>query len=184
MQYGISDMRKIGIGLTACGLAFTVLGIAFFFDKGMLSMGNVLFLAGQVFLTSPQRCVRFFFQKRRAKGSCMFFSGACVVLLGFPIPGMALEAFGFINLFGDFFPVVIAFLRRTPVIGNMLNLPGVKVVRRSTCSTFHDGCVACRTSNIFMCCCALAIVICCSWPTSLQEEANYLCKYGCKAYVI
>jgi len=34
----------------------------------------------------------------------------------------------FINLFGDFFPVAFAFLRRLPIIGSVLNMPGVKQV--------------------------------------------------------
>jgi len=58
--------------------------------------------------------------------SIFFFIGMETVLLGLPIIGMGLEAFGFINLFGDFFPVAIAFLKRTPVIGMFLMLPGVR----------------------------------------------------------
>jgi len=41
---------------------------------------------------------------------------------------MFVEGFGFINLFGDFFPVAFAFLRRLPIIGSVLNMPGVKQV--------------------------------------------------------
>jgi hypothetical protein len=32
---------EIGIGLTGFGVLFTFLGIIFFFDKGLLAMGNV-----------------------------------------------------------------------------------------------------------------------------------------------
>ena len=32
---------EIGVGLTAFGLLFTVLGVLFFFDRGLLAMGNV-----------------------------------------------------------------------------------------------------------------------------------------------
>lgn len=129
--FAVSDLRKIGIGLTAFGLAFSVLGIAFFFDKGLLAMGNVLFLAGVILIIGPTRAVRFFFQRRKAKGSALFFAGMALVLLGKPVVGIVIEAFGFINLFGDFFPVVISFLRRMPVVGNILSMPGFKYVRTS-----------------------------------------------------
>lgn len=126
--FAITDLRKIGIGLTAFGLAFTLLGIALMFDKGLLVMGNVLYLAGVMLIIGPTRSVRFFFQKRKAKASIFFFVGMAVVLFGLPVIGIAVELFGFVNLFGDFFPVVIAFLRRAPVFGRVLALPVVKTV--------------------------------------------------------
>jgi len=41
---------------------------------------------------------------------------------------MLIETFGFLNLFGDFFPVVITFLRQLPFIGTVLSLPYIRVV--------------------------------------------------------
>ena len=38
---GVSDTRKIGIGLSTAGLLFTLLGVFMFFDRGLLAMGNV-----------------------------------------------------------------------------------------------------------------------------------------------
>lgn len=40
-----------------------------------------------------------------------------------PIVGISIELFGFINLFGDFFPVVLGFLRQLPFIGTVLRGP-------------------------------------------------------------
>ena len=36
-----SDETEIGLGLTAFGIFFSFLGVIFFFDKGLLAMGNV-----------------------------------------------------------------------------------------------------------------------------------------------
>ena len=38
---GSLPLAEIGVGLTAFGLLFTVLGVLFFFDRGLLAMGNV-----------------------------------------------------------------------------------------------------------------------------------------------
>merc|ERR1719245_1378485 len=38
---------------------------------------------------------------------------------------MIIEAYGFIVLFSGFFPVAVNFLRRIPIIGSILNLPGI-----------------------------------------------------------
>jgi hypothetical protein len=39
-----SSPPEIGLGLTAFGFLFTFLGIVFFFDRGLLAMGNVSLL--------------------------------------------------------------------------------------------------------------------------------------------
>ncbi len=36
-----TDQRKIGLGLTAFGVAFAILGMILFFDRGLIAMGNV-----------------------------------------------------------------------------------------------------------------------------------------------
>ena len=62
------------------------------------------------------------------KGTTAFFGGIIVVLVGWPISGMIVECYGFVVLFSGFFPVAINFLRRIPVIGQILNLPGISSV--------------------------------------------------------
>ena len=42
--------------------------------------------------------------------------------------GMLIEAYGFVVLFSGFFPVAVNFLRRIPIIGSILNLPGISTV--------------------------------------------------------
>ncbi|XP_028416973.1 vesicle transport protein GOT1B-like [Dendronephthya gigantea] len=124
----ITDYQKIGIGVTGFGVFFLFFGIIFFFDKGLLAIGNILFISGLTLVIGLERTFRFFFQKHKLKGSAFFIGGIFVVLIGWPMIGMLLETYGFILLFGGFLPVVINFLRRVPVIGNILNLPGISSV--------------------------------------------------------
>lgn len=118
-----SDAQKIGVGLTTFGIAFLLLGCLMFFDKGLLAIGNILFLSGVAFVIGLERTFRFFFQRHKIKASVAFFGGIFVVLFGFPFIGMIIELYGFVLLFSGFFPVVVNFLRRVPVLGTVLNLP-------------------------------------------------------------
>merc|ERR1712045_444014 len=120
----ITDFQKIGVGLAGFGVTFLFLGVIFLFDKGLLAVGNILFLSGLAFVIGLERTFRFFFQYHKIKGSTAFFGGIFVVLFGYPLIGMIIEAYGFIVLFSGFFPVAINFLRRIPVLGSILNLPG------------------------------------------------------------
>ena len=121
----ITDFQKIGVGLAGFGVAFLFLGMLLLFDKGLLAVGNILFLSGLAFVIGLERTFRFFFQYHKIKGSTAFFGGIFVVLFGYPLIGMIIEAYGFIVLFSGFFPVAINFLRRIPVLGSILNLPGI-----------------------------------------------------------
>ena len=102
-----TDYRKIGIGLSTGGLLFTVLGVFMFFDRGLLAMGNILFLMGVMLIIGPKRTGRFFFQWRKAKGTACFMGGMALVLYGYAMIGILIEGWGFLNLFGDFFPTAL-----------------------------------------------------------------------------
>lgn len=124
----ITDFQKIGVGLAGFGIAFLFLGIVFFFDKGLLAIGNILFISGLAFVIGLERTFRFFFQRHKVKATGFFMGGIFVVLLGWPVIGMVLETYGFFLLFSGFFPVAINFLRRVPVIGTVLGLPGIRSI--------------------------------------------------------
>ena len=49
----MDDSKKIGIGLTGFGLLFFMLGVMLFFDRGLLAMGNILFLSGVALTIGP-----------------------------------------------------------------------------------------------------------------------------------
>jgi hypothetical protein len=62
------------------------------------------------------------------RGTTCFLGGILLVFLKYPFIGMIVETFGFLNLFGDFFPVVLTFLRQLPVVGTFLSLPYIRPV--------------------------------------------------------
>ncbi|KAF9929532.1 Golgi Transport [Modicella reniformis] len=127
----LSDTQKIGVGLTAFGLFFMLMGVMMFFDGGLLAIGNILFLAGLTLVIGTQKTIYFFGRPQKIRGTICFFAGILLVFIKWPKLGVVIEFFGFINLFGDFFPVIIGFLRKLPVIGNILSAPGIsKIVDR------------------------------------------------------
>lgn len=101
-----------------------------------------------------ERTLRFFFQRKKIKASIAFFGGIVIVLVGWPLVGMIIESYGFFLLFrsvaatpgyceaftkghslliftfpcSGFFPVAVNFLRRVPILGRFLNLPGISGV--------------------------------------------------------
>jgi hypothetical protein len=133
----ISDQKKIGTFLLFVGIFFLFLGMLLLFDRKLLAMGNILFLVGFAFLSGLRRTLEFFgFMgahmrerwERRWRGIVTFWGGIFLVMGGWPVTGMIVELFGFINLFASFFPLVLAFLRSLPVIGPVLNLPVVSSI--------------------------------------------------------
>ncbi|XP_037702883.1 vesicle transport protein GOT1B-like [Choloepus didactylus] len=123
----------IGMGLTGFGVFFLFFGMNLFFDKALLATGNVLltngnvlFVGGLAFVIDLERTFRFFFQKHKMKATGFFLGGVFVVLIGWPLRGMIFEINGFFLLFKDFFPVVTGFNIRVPVLGSLLNLPGIR----------------------------------------------------------
>lgn len=63
-------------------------------------------------IIGPAKTYRFFFQWRKAKGTACFLGGICLVLYGWAMVGIIVEGWGFINLFGDFFPTALCIAHR------------------------------------------------------------------------
>ncbi|KAJ8919729.1 hypothetical protein NQ315_006257 [Exocentrus adspersus] len=124
-MFEVTDTQKIGVGLAGFGIFFLFLGVLLIFDTSLLALGNILFLAGLACVTGRERTFRFFFQRHKIRGSLAFFGGITLVLLKWPKVGMIAESYGFFLLFSGFFPVAINFLRRVPVLGTILNFPGI-----------------------------------------------------------
>jgi hypothetical protein len=120
----LSDTTKIGIFLTGLGWIVLCLGMLLL-DGGLLAIGNLFFLGGVATIIGLSSAFRFFFQRRKLRGSLLFFAGVFLVFARHPFIGVCCELFGFINIFGNFFPQAVAFGRRIPILGDLLSLPVV-----------------------------------------------------------
>ncbi|XP_036387566.1 vesicle transport protein GOT1A [Megalops cyprinoides] len=118
----ITEFQKIGVGLTGFGLFFLLFGVLLYFDSVLLAFGNILFLTGLAFIIGLQRTAYFFFQRQKLRGSAFFLGGVALVLLRWPVVGMAIESYGFVQLFKSFFPVAFGFL------GSLVNIPFLNVL--------------------------------------------------------
>mmetsp|Transcript_7401 Transcript_7401/g.19755 ORF Transcript_7401/g.19755 Transcript_7401/m.19755 type:complete len:151 (+) Transcript_7401:178-630(+) len=124
----MTDQRKIGLGLTAFGILFTVLGMLMLFDRGLIAMGNLLFLAGLSTTIGFRSTVAFFTKKKNRKGSAFYMGGCVLVIWGWTVIGLILEAYGFWLLFCEFIPTALQFFRRVPIMSRVLDLPVMKAV--------------------------------------------------------
>ncbi|OQR74873.1 vesicle transport protein GOT1B-like [Tropilaelaps mercedesae] len=67
-------MQKIGVGLSGLGVTFIVLGMLLLFDKGLLALGNIMFVTGLTLVVGVQRTLSFFFQRHKENFSGSHFS--------------------------------------------------------------------------------------------------------------
>lgn len=116
----IKTNRKLGFTFLASGSGITLLGITLFFNKTLLRLGNILFLLGIPLTIGPGRTMGYFLQPKKARATSCLAAGAFLVLIGYPVFGIALEVFGLLNLFGNMFPVLLMFLRSLPFVGDLI----------------------------------------------------------------
>jgi hypothetical protein len=112
---------------------------------------QVLFLVGIPLVIGPEYTKNFFMQRKRWKGTALFFAGILLVFFKWTFVGILIEGFGFINLFGcvvlhfsallcsvserlrwdsDFVPAAVAFLSSLPVVGSVFQLPLIRTLLR------------------------------------------------------
>ncbi|BGO94851.1 hypothetical protein NBRC10512v2_006644 [Rhodotorula toruloides] len=121
------------VGLTSFGAFFMFLGVVMLFDGPLIALGNILFVSGLPLIIGLRKTMYFFSRRQKLRGTVAFAAGILLVFLKYPFFGVIIEMFGFLNLFGDFFPVVLSFMRQLPVIGHFLSAPGVRQVTDRIC---------------------------------------------------
>ncbi|KAF5942039.1 vesicle transport protein GOT1 [Camellia sinensis] len=123
MAYEIDEQKKVGLGLIGFGIFFSILGIILFFDRGLLALGNIFWLAGVALLLGWRSTLQLFTSRSNYKGSVSFLLGLFFIFVRWPIVGIILEIYGCIVLFGGFWPSVKACLFQIPVLGWILQYP-------------------------------------------------------------
>ncbi|KAI7999589.1 Vesicle transport protein GOT1 [Camellia lanceoleosa] len=130
-NWKLYDETKIGLGLIAFGILFSFLGTILFFDKGLLAMGNILFSSRVTMTMRPKSLMQFFTKCSNFKvGTISFGVGFFLVVIGWIMLGMILEAYGFIVLF-RFWPTLSVFVQKIPIIKWVFQQPFVRSARLS-----------------------------------------------------
>mmetsp|Transcript_13944 Transcript_13944/g.20858 ORF Transcript_13944/g.20858 Transcript_13944/m.20858 type:complete len:204 (-) Transcript_13944:168-779(-) len=114
------NQKQIGLTLVSIGILLTILGMILFFEKNLLRLGNILFIAGISMVIGPQRVGQFFFQPKRLQSTAIFMLGLFMVLTGRSKLGIIFEVLGLLNLFGNVLPLVLAMLKTLPVVGDII----------------------------------------------------------------
>jgi len=130
--------KKIGFALLGGGTVFTILGITLFFNKTLMRLGNLLFIAGVPITIGPGRTSGYFLQPKKVRATGCLALGIFLVLIGWPIFGIILEIFGIMNLFGNMFPLLKMFLKQVPVLGGIFNDGGKPNKSRKQKRTNYD----------------------------------------------
>lgn len=116
---------EFGVAFTFGGFLFFLFGIFTLFDRALLALGNILFLIGVFLIIGSQKTYIFFTRPNKRRGSLFFLVGAFMILIKWTFLGFIIESLGIVNLFGDFFGVIVQFLRSMPIIGPILSHPAV-----------------------------------------------------------
>mmetsp|Transcript_2895 Transcript_2895/g.4678 ORF Transcript_2895/g.4678 Transcript_2895/m.4678 type:complete len:337 (+) Transcript_2895:105-1115(+) len=124
--------RRIGLALLGSGAVFTMLGVSLFFNKSLMRLGNLLFIAGVPLTIGPGRTAGYFFQPKKSRATACLALGILLVFLGSPVFGIVLEVFGLLNLFGNMFPMVAVVMKQMPVVGTLFKKSSPKKSRRDS----------------------------------------------------
>jgi ABC-type Co2+ transport system permease subunit len=124
----LSDNRSIGVMLSALGMLFSFSGIILFLDKGLMALGNIMFLAGITMTIGARATIKFFARPRHRIGSVCFLGGSSLIIFSWTLIGLAIQAYGFWRLFSAFFPTVLQYARQVPFVSKVLDMPIVKNV--------------------------------------------------------
>lgn len=116
--------RRLGGALLGLGAVFTALGVSLFFNKTLMRLGNLMFIAGVPVTIGPSRTAGYFMKPEKIRATGCLAAGIFLVFVGWPIFGIALEVFGLLNLFGNMFPMFWAIFKNLPIVSSLRSNSG------------------------------------------------------------
>ncbi|KAF9648179.1 hypothetical protein BDM02DRAFT_3096943, partial [Thelephora ganbajun] len=96
----------------------------------------VLFLYGLMLIIGMRKTLHFYAQKQKTRGTLCFLGGTLLVFFAWPSVVSIVQILAFLDLFGNIFSAILAFLRRLPITGTFLTLPYVRDVTTAFVATF------------------------------------------------
>ncbi|XP_072957754.1 vesicle transport protein GOT1-like [Typha angustifolia] len=90
--------REIGLGLIVFGILFSLVASLFFFQRNVLAFGNIIFVIGVILMIGRESVMRFFIKPKNYKGAVLLGVGFLIVLMGWLVTGIILEASGLLAL--------------------------------------------------------------------------------------
>jgi Na+/proline symporter len=106
------------------GAVFTIMGVSLFFNKSLMRLGNLMFIAGVPTTIGPSRTAGYFLRPEKMRAPACLCLGIFLVFVGWPIFGMALEVFGILNLFGNMFPMFWVVFKNLPIVSSITKSSG------------------------------------------------------------
>lgn len=111
--------RQMGLLFLGSGTLLTLFGITLFFNKTLMRLGNLFFIAGVPLTIGPNATIGYFAKPEKIRATSCLLLGILLVFVGHPTFGIALELFGLLNLFGNMFPMIMFFIKQLPGIGTI-----------------------------------------------------------------
>eukprot|EP01125_Pyxidicula_operculata_P020423 TRINITY_DN7539_c0_g1_i1.p1 TRINITY_DN7539_c0_g1~~TRINITY_DN7539_c0_g1_i1.p1 ORF type:complete len:136 (-),score=25.01 TRINITY_DN7539_c0_g1_i1:184-591(-) len=122
----LKPKQRSGALLSAFGVFLVLVGILLFFEPTVLTAGNFTFFIGASLIIGFRKTQRWLQQRNRLKGTISLIVGTIITIFGWSVIGTIFVVYGYFDLFGNFSPVVLAYLRRLPFLNVILNYEPIK----------------------------------------------------------
>merc|ERR1712144_181868 len=108
----------LGVGVTALGAGVFLLGALLFFNSWLLSVGNLLFVAGVVLTFGLEGTVKRCLRKGSRRGTVAFFVGLFLIRNVSSFIGFLLQCYAtFLMLTGNYRGFLATLIKLLPIVG-------------------------------------------------------------------